>query len=307
MKRSLLALACLLLWAQPASATYTFLVATAKANNSGSITTSAIDTTGADLIVCAVTDDDRDTAASLSDSQSNSWTTGPPSKYNSSDFASMRLYYKQSPSTSASHTFSITFPNVGGVACAAYSGSVASPLDTPENGNTTAFGGGATIATGSVTPTADNYILITGLAFYLADATPTIDLSFTRRADDHSSGNMGVAIADLIETTAAAKNPTWTAHDVSAGSRGMAASIAVFKVAGGGSPPASTPSSGGLMTLGVGMSILLGIWTLSGFALRDHYKRDTQQQQVQARAELEYLRAEVDPVFRASLIDRYRK
>jgi hypothetical protein len=81
-------------------------------------------------------------------------------------------------------------------------------------------------------------VLVTGVT-NITTVTMSIDLSFVK-TDDVAYGpgnNLGGASAYLIETTATARNPTWTATDPG----NMASTIASFKAAtGGGStfPPA---------------------------------------------------------------------
>src|SRR5204863_2222713 len=78
---------------------------------------------------------------------------------------------------------------------------------------------------GSVTPSQDNEVLVTGYGGDTNATTATIDSGFTVSDTFAYVGgsNMGGSAAYLIETTAGAKNPTW-----SAGVNGPAI-IATFK------------------------------------------------------------------------------
>jgi hypothetical protein len=116
---------------------------------------------------------------------------------------------------------------------ACFSGAHATAPFDVQNGATTA--GAATLATGSVTPSQDNSLIVAGLGFNVSSAGPTINSSFTRSSwvNFGSGNNYGSAEAYLVQTTAGAVNPTWTKGNTEA----AAATIAVFK------PAAATPSA----------------------------------------------------------------
>lgn len=190
--------------------------------DSGDITTSSVDTTGANLLVAAVSYLSFSALTPIADSKSNTWT---PLTNQQTNGKSVRLFYVYNPTVGTGHTFTggngtSLFPSISVIAL---SGSASSPFDQ-ENGNTTI--GSATISTGSVTPGQDNEILVAAVGSDLV--LSSIDSGFT--LDENPSGPQGLTcgLAHLIETTATAQNPTFT-HTASSGS--AAAAIATFKAA----------------------------------------------------------------------------
>jgi len=194
-------------------------IATVSAGSSDgdNVTTGAIDTTGALLLVACVA---RVGAATLTDSKGNSWTALSLTSYGG-------IYYSQPTSVGSGHTFSLastgTFPSV---AVAAYAGTnTTSPFD--QQSATGDTGGGTTASTGSVTPSENNELLV---AFAGGGATlSSIDASFTIRESVAlvSSQHYACALADQIQTTITARNPTWTFSGATDGR----ASIATFRAA----------------------------------------------------------------------------
>jgi hypothetical protein len=161
--------------------------------------TSGIDTTGATLIVVAIS---RFNIATLSDSKGNSWSQGN---------VRSELYYCINPTVGSGHTFtyaaSIAAPAIS-VAC--YSGS--DPVF--DQTNVAKSAAVSALATGSVTPTVNNSLLVAVHAWETTD-NYTIDLSFTERSDMTwvNNVNIGGGLADKILASAAAQNPTFTASN----------------------------------------------------------------------------------------------
>lgn len=176
----------------------------------------SLNTTGANFAVVAAIN--FSALGTITDSQSNTWI---PLTAQSSSNAYIRLFYCIGLSASSSHTFfnSGSFQSIGVLV---FSGVNASPFDS-ENGASS--GGASSIQPGSVTPSTDGCVIVTGLNNYTASAA-TIDSGFTGFSVVISSGLSG-GIAYLIQPTASPVNPTWsyTSPDVEA------AVIAVFKPA----------------------------------------------------------------------------
>lgn len=197
-------------------------VFTSPVSNGG--TSSAINTLTADLIVVAVSDYASVTASALSDSKSNTYTTRTPAAGSTSRIT---IWYCQAPATDAAHTFTLSGSGTySSMAIAAFAGSLASPYDV-ENGAFT--NAGTTQATGSVTPSTNGQLLIAAVASNATPLTFTPDLGFTviDQAQAVGGASIGVALAYLIETTAAAKNVTWTIST----SGDISCAIATFKAA----------------------------------------------------------------------------
>ena len=199
--------------------------------DTNTVTTGTYDTTGATLMVVFVGDWAAATLGTVSDSQSNTWT---PLTTRESATPRGKLYYVANPSTNASHTVTYTvtagYPYIGVLA---FSGTdTSSPFDQ-ESGSTT--DSGITLQPGSITPAADNYVLVIGI---LNNASGTdvfsIDSSFTKQLhlDNAPGAHFPGATGYQIQTTATARNPTW--DWTAAGNTYAATAMASFKVAAGG-------------------------------------------------------------------------
>lgn len=204
---------------------------------SNNVTTGSIDTTGADLIVIVVSA--YGGAPTLSDSKGNTWTA----RTSYGPIHVCKIYYCASPTVGSGHTFTLTsstlYPTVN---VAAFSGTHATPYDV-ENGYAEVGAPSTTGQPGSVTPSEDNEVLITGTTH--ASTVSSIGSSFTI-TDNIAYGagtNIGGAMAYKIQTSAGAENPTWTYGSA----QYFTASIATFKAGGGGAAVVSR-----LCLLGVG-------------------------------------------------------
>lgn len=189
------------------------------------VTTGSIDTTGANLIVGVVSQ--VGTSGTYSDSKGNTWTPLTQRVVSGSGAAS-QLHYVASPTVGSGHTFSHSGTSVyPTVAVTAWSGAAASPFDQ-ETGNSATSG--STIAPGSLTPSQDNCVVITGfqvdaVSYSSINGGFTASDTVTYSAGNHEAGGM----AYLIQTSAAAANPTWT---FTGSSSYLSSPMASFKAAG---------------------------------------------------------------------------
>ncbi len=168
-------------------------------------TTASIDTTGMNLIVVAV-GGYHGATPTLSDSAGNSYSTAPPADVGYDPM--LRVFYKYAPTTSATHTFTLTGTNLyGKISVATFSGAATSPLDQ-ELSNYSASA--TSLATGSITPTQDNELVLALISNNQPfGSTPTVS-GYTVGPWVTADGNAnGAGIAYLIQTTATATNPTW--------------------------------------------------------------------------------------------------
>jgi hypothetical protein len=100
---SLVSALLLALTAPPASAGFQLVAHTGASLNTSPVTTPAIDTTGATLIIIAAADD---VAPSVpTDSAGNTWT--PLTLWDQGTTMLVRLFYCVNPTTSTSHTFTV--------------------------------------------------------------------------------------------------------------------------------------------------------------------------------------------------------
>lgn len=201
------------------------LVANGAASTSDTfaVTTGNINTVGANLIVLAIADYVGEGASPTpTDNQGNTWTGLTAST--AAGWTHCRLWYSFNPTTNASHTFSS--PTTGEIRhpvilVAAFSGAGASPADQEEGD----FGVGTSLATGSITPSQNNELIISAVCFSVTGGT-TVNESMTETNDqEYAIGvSMAGAMAYKIQTTATAINPTWSFSSIEA-----AAVVASFK------------------------------------------------------------------------------
>jgi hypothetical protein len=197
---------------------YALVSATAGFTNSSEADSPAMDTRGANLIICCV-GSYASTSFTLTDSLGNTWTA--LTTYGGSA-ATCKLFYCLSPLTGSAQTFKVTGVFAPTISIAAFSRSSSSTFDV-SNGSS---GSGTSINPGSITPSQDNEIIITGV---VADNTSnsSIDSGFTIAAQ--ASGQVGISVGSMIsykfQTSASASNPTAT----NSGAITMAVSIAAFK------------------------------------------------------------------------------
>lgn len=202
----------------------------AESSDHDSVTTPALDTTGADLIVLSVAYYQTEAGnLVVSDSKGNTWT--PCTAYNSSTFAAQQFYYCRNPIVGSGHTFTqsrtASYPSL---VVQAWSGVGVTPFDQ-QNGAASSDAALSGIASGSITPSDDNELLISGISYGEVTASlPTIDSGFTISYGNSGTGfGFGTSMAYLVETTATAKNTTWTFSPIAANSAGV--SIISFKAA----------------------------------------------------------------------------
>ena len=194
----------------------------------GNTTSPAINTTGANLIVVHISSYSGATGLTLSDSASNTWTLIVSTAISHPESS---LYYCLNPTTNASHTFTVSGSNLYCVAqISAWSGAAISGALDQSNSNTS--GSGTTLQPGSVTPSLNGELVITGVSDDTPPGVFSIGSGFTILSQDAGSGNaQGGACAYLVQSTAAAINPTWT---ISVSQSFIAATIATFEVGSAG-------------------------------------------------------------------------
>jgi len=216
------------------------LITSVKAEGFGNgATTSGVDTTGADLIVLAITGvSTKVDIAAVSDSNSNTWTGLTASSANSGG-AKTRLFYCLNPTVGSGHTFTLSTTGIySGIIAQAFSGAANSSVFDQENSLVTASATSAN--TGSITPTENNEMIV--FAGPGGNAASYLSSSSVGTVTQSTTGNSGqdysVGAGYYVQTTAAAINPTLTANQ----STPWAAVIASFKGAASGGATDLTPS-----------------------------------------------------------------
>lgn len=203
------------------------LVTSAKVEFSTSTTnTVGVNTTGATLIVIGLTY--RQTqGAHVSDSKGNTWTMC--TKYEGSGSqAGVVFFYCVNPTVGSGHTFNNTdgggTSNFGGVTMYAFSGTATSSPKDQENGQFISVLG-STATPGSITPSANGYVVLTTCMNYNGSAPtmPTGYTGYTWTTATAFAGGSGYK----IQTTASAENPSWGNMNVGSNA---AVNVISFKV-----------------------------------------------------------------------------
>jgi hypothetical protein len=190
-------------------------------------TSSAINTSGANLILIAVSWYTVFGDPTISDSKGNTWTARTR-RADGSEVA-CRIYECESPTVGSGHTFTASGANtVATIAVLAVSGAKSGAFDQESGGFP--GGNGTSIQIGAFTPSEDNCLVFTTVCTY-GDGTPSADGGFTSHGvATLASTYMGGGLAYLIQTTAASAGPTWSWS--TSAPRVMA--MAAYKAAAGG-------------------------------------------------------------------------
>lgn len=178
--------------------------------------------TGSDLLVMAVGFFSGDPV--ISDSKGNTWTQ--IANYDFFGIAHIWLLYALNAIVGSGHTVT-SGTNRSAIAVGGFSGSdLTAPYDTPNQNGQMTGSGSATVQPGSITPSVNNCLVVSGL-YFESGTLSSIGSGFTV-FDTQQPGNSGVSLAYKIQTTAGAENPLWTA---STGNTRIGAEIASFKAA----------------------------------------------------------------------------
>jgi hypothetical protein len=197
---------------------------------SGDSSTVTLDTTGANFIIAGAVHLDGATFITFTDTKGNTWT--PLTEYSSGGGGignNLRFYYCENPIVGTGHGFTYAGISMAGagVAVAAYTGVKTTSAFDVENGSGSMSA--TTIQPGSVTPSLNDELIVTVVSTFNTFTAPSIDSGFTLRQYTSGGGAFfDIAIADLIQTTAGAVNPTWTPPG---GPERRAVNIATFKKA----------------------------------------------------------------------------
>lgn len=194
--------------------------------------TTGFDTTGASLLVAGI---GRFAAVTptLSDSKFN--TLNALTEQSNLGDPACRLYYAENPAVGSSHTATATGSNIfSAFVFAAFSGAAIASVFDQQNGATALD---TSLAPGSITPTEDNELVVTGFSVNFGGDNPTVGSGFSTPVGENAVAGVcdSFWMAYLVQTSASSVNPTWSHTDVN---RHLAAVSASFKAAagGGGSP-----------------------------------------------------------------------
>jgi hypothetical protein len=196
-----------------------YLTASYAASNT-SATTTAINTTGASLIVIGIGSQITAGSPSVSDSAGNTWTFGV--RYTLSGWQSQWVYYCANPIISTGHTFSFSYGTATDMIVAAFSGTAtASVLESSNGYSSTALT--QVTQPGAITTTQGNEMLITFIYWNNVGA-PSISSDFTLISSFSINAAYGAAYK-ITSSATGSYNPTWSTSAVNS----VATSISAFK------------------------------------------------------------------------------
>jgi len=186
-----------------------------------------ITTTGAKLLVMSLGRSIfASTAVTVTDSYANTWI--PLTRQDPLVFAS-QLYYVINPTVGTGHTFRVENVSANLFPSFVVYPFAASGVVTFGGENGSAVGDTeSTIQPGSVTPSADDALIVTGATTFAVPALPTVDLGFAPTSVAAAPDYGGTSLGFVILGTAAARNPTWDFGTTD--SYGYASTIAWFTV-----------------------------------------------------------------------------
>lgn len=186
---------------------------TATFKDGAGATTSALDTTNATLLVVGYMANRDLSTTVVSDSKGNTWHSA--TVYSYSDHY-VTFYYSwdhggSALSVGSGHTVSVSQTGYhGALTFVAYSGSLTTsdPYDQHNGGGGE---GSSTEQPGSITPSANGSLVLLNVGILLTSITvSSVSDSFSLMTSASLSGEFSTTLADLIQTTAAAINPTIT-------------------------------------------------------------------------------------------------
>lgn len=172
----------------------------------GGGTSTAVDSTGANLIVAAVCNIG---GVSFSDSKANGWTALTT---RSNGAVTVTLVYCINPTVGAGHTFSVA-GTAATVSVQGFNDSMGTPTFDVENGSAGGTGGTTSYQGGSITPANANSLIVSGVmgggdsqTAYTVDSGLTIGAAF----NNIPSTSLESESAYLFQSVAAAINPLWS-------------------------------------------------------------------------------------------------
>jgi hypothetical protein len=209
-----------------------------KGNSSvNGFTTGAGDSTGADLLIAVLSSYAAQTRPTLSDSKGGTWVADKD-QADTDPTSRVTIFSCKPSSVGSGHTFTIAGTGVySSLIVYAFSGSAAASYFDQ---SASAFSNGATsLASGSATPGQANEIVIAALSLFVDTTGLTGPSGFstpdlvTGLTGDH----LACAAAYQIQTTATARNPSWSWTNTAK----VSAAIATYKAVSVGAALAASP------------------------------------------------------------------
>jgi hypothetical protein len=215
----------------PVAGSFSLVAAVVAGSSPGIVTTAAINTTGADLLVLGVAYNVGG-PPSVSDSKGNTWIALTA---RTSSNASHRFFYAKNPTVGSGHTFTVSGSfSYPGIVVQAFSGAdTTAPFDVEAG---TSGSSGTSAATGAITPSAANCLIVAGCANESVTGLRVDAGLLQTTLNQLASAYLGSATGWKAQTTAAAISPTWQWTPSST----WAASVVAFKPAAPSSTVART-------------------------------------------------------------------
>jgi hypothetical protein len=185
------------------------LISHTAAGSITTFTTPAINTSGANFIIASIFYETAGGAV-LSDSSSNTWSTAMSQ---GAGGQTQTTYYVLNPTTSSTHTFTITGSGTmyASLEVAAFSGvlgaDVSSNICTPSN---------FPLSAGSILPTQNGDLIVSAIGFYTGGGwtgTLAVGNGYSLTDTVPMGSTFGGSLAYLVQDTTTATNPVWTATD----------------------------------------------------------------------------------------------
>lgn len=171
---------------------------------------------------------DNSSATTLTDNKGNTWVQDQ--NYSPNSFCV--VYSVKNPAVGTGHTFSTVGTHFASLCVLAFSGTdITSQFDQVSVASGT---GVNSTSAGSITPGADNAVVVSAVGL---NGTGTVSInsgfSITDAEPQASGQDIGTGAAYLIQTTAAAANPTWSSTGTD-----LWSSVNISYLAGAAAPPA---------------------------------------------------------------------
>lgn len=206
-------------------------------NSDASVTTSSIDTSGANFVAVAIAVGEGATGFTVSDNKSNGNATATAATYAYVGAGTrLTIYIWENPTTGSGHTFTLnkgTGSLSGGIGVIAFSGVKTSTSTDQTSVNNTP--NTTSVQPGIITPSEANEVVVCAwtMAGNGVTDTPTtsgLTAAYALPRQTTGGGIFPIGIGYVIQTSAAAVNPTWswTSADFAT------SVIASFKQAAGG-------------------------------------------------------------------------
>lgn len=202
--------------AAPAAPAWQLIASTSAAGNTSPLVSPAIDTTGANVLVWAISYYALAGSPTWSDSKGNTWVTGNTGTVTGVGTVVQNTAVVASPLVGTGHTFQITFTGIfPSFEVYAFKSATGTPFGDFNGGagqNSSFATSGTTLSAGSVTSSHINGLVLSGLTENTSGNTYSINAGFVIPIQYPTSSGVfvGGALAWGILPSVGSINPTWT-------------------------------------------------------------------------------------------------